>query len=174
MLGRHHAVLEVPMAEEVGVTVGIIAPRRRRIRVPPVVLTAIDAVGPAVTGGAAVRAGAGGQGSAIAAEHEGLEVPKQSAPGRGQGSTRKQQVFQAPEPVVGTGLGGGRPEGLGPAFADGVRLAGIGALERLALGFFGSLVISGVLNYLIFQANKAYPDRSRWIRWNKCLMFRIP
>src|SRR5713226_2657528 len=25
----------------------------------------------------------------------------------------------------------------------------------------GSLVISGVRNYLIFQANKAYPDRSR-------------
>jgi predicted aspartyl protease len=25
----------------------------------------------------------------------------------------------------------------------------------------GSLVISGVPNYLIFQANKAYPDRSR-------------
>jgi predicted ATPase len=38
----------------------------------------------------------------------------------------------------------------------------------------GSLVISGVPNYLIFQANKAYPDRSRWIRWNKCLMFRMP
>jgi hypothetical protein len=38
----------------------------------------------------------------------------------------------------------------------------------------GSLVISGVPNYLIFQANKAYPDRSRWIRWNKCLTFRIP
>jgi len=40
--------------------------------------------------------------------------------------------------------------------------------------FFGSLVISGVHNYLIFQANKAYPDRSRWIRWNKCLTFTIP
>jgi len=26
---------------------------------------------------------------------------------------------------------------------------------------YGSLVISGVPNYLIFQANKAYPDRSR-------------
>ena len=38
----------------------------------------------------------------------------------------------------------------------------------------GSLVISGVHNYLIFQANKAYPDRSRWIRWNKCLTFRMP
>jgi hypothetical protein len=31
-----------------------------------------------------------------------------------------------------------------------------------------------VLNYLIFKANKAYPDRSSWIRWNKCLTFRIP
>jgi hypothetical protein len=40
--------------------------------------------------------------------------------------------------------------------------------------FFGSLVISGVPNYLIFQANKAYPDRSRRIRWNKCLTFRMP
>ena len=29
---------------------------------------------------------------------------------------------------------------------------------------FGSLVISGVRNYLIFYANKAYPDRSRWMR----------
>jgi hypothetical protein len=38
----------------------------------------------------------------------------------------------------------------------------------------GSLVISGVPNYLIFQANKAYPDRSRWMRWNKCLTFRMP
>lgn len=28
-------------------------------------------------------------------------------------------------------------------------------------GVAGSLVISGVPNYLIFQANKAYPDRSR-------------
>jgi hypothetical protein len=28
----------------------------------------------------------------------------------------------------------------------------------------GSLVISGVRNYLIFWANKAYPDRSRWMR----------
>jgi transposase-like protein len=28
----------------------------------------------------------------------------------------------------------------------------------------GSLVISGVCNYLLFQANKAYPDKSRWIR----------
>jgi uncharacterized protein (DUF3820 family) len=28
----------------------------------------------------------------------------------------------------------------------------------------GSLVISGVRNYLIFYANKAYPDRSRWMR----------
>src|SRR5215471_61932 len=37
----------------------------------------------------------------------------------------------------------------------------------------GSLVISGVLNYLIFKANKAYPDRSSAIRWNKCLTFRI-
>jgi hypothetical protein len=40
--------------------------------------------------------------------------------------------------------------------------------------FFGSLVISGVCNYLLFQANKAYPDKSRWIRWNKCVTFRIP
>src|SRR5713226_8378248 len=40
--------------------------------------------------------------------------------------------------------------------------------------YCGSLVISGVHNYLIFQANKAYPDRSRWIRWNKCLTFTIP
>ena len=39
---------------------------------------------------------------------------------------------------------------------------------------FGSLVISGVRNYLIFYAKKAYPDKSRWIRWNKCLTFRIP
>ena len=38
----------------------------------------------------------------------------------------------------------------------------------------GSLVISGVCNYLFFQANKAYPDKSRWIRWNKCVTFRIP
>ena len=38
----------------------------------------------------------------------------------------------------------------------------------------GSLVISGVLNYLIFKANKAYPERSNWIRWNKCLTFRSP
>jgi hypothetical protein len=38
----------------------------------------------------------------------------------------------------------------------------------------GSLVISGVPNYLIFQGNKAYPDRSKWIRWNKCLTFRMP
>jgi len=42
------------------------------------------------------------------------------------------------------------------------------------MGIIDSLVISGVRNYLIFQANKAYPDRSRWIRWNKCLMFTIP
>jgi membrane dipeptidase len=41
-------------------------------------------------------------------------------------------------------------------------------LEHLAIGqelhrvdILGSLVISGVPNYLIFQANKAYPDRSR-------------
>jgi hypothetical protein len=39
---------------------------------------------------------------------------------------------------------------------------------------YGSLVISGVPNYLIFQANKAYPARSRRIRWNKCLTFRMP
>ena len=38
----------------------------------------------------------------------------------------------------------------------------------------GSLVISGVCNYLFFQANKAYPAKSRWIRWNKCVTFRIP
>ncbi len=30
--------------------------------------------------------------------------------------------------------------------------------------YFGSLVISGACNYLLFQANKAYPDKSRWIR----------
>ena len=48
---------------------------------------------------------------------------------------------------------------------------GIGTILSLGLG---SLVISGVLNYLIFKANKAYPDRSSWIRWNKCLTFRIP
>src|SRR5213594_1374501 len=49
-----------------------------------------------------------------------------------------------------------------------------GGAPELNANFRGSLVISGVRNYLIFQANKAYPDRSRWIRWNKCLTFRIP
>ena len=49
-----------------------------------------------------------------------------------------------------------------------------GGAPELNANFRGSLVISGVRNYLIFQAHKAYPDRSRWIRWNKCLTFRIP
>ena len=55
----------------------------------------------------------------------------------------------------------------GPALLQDIWL-----IEKLA--YFGSLVIPGVHNYLIFQANKAYPDRSRWIRWNKCLTFRMP
>ena len=59
---------------------------------------------------------------------------------------------------------------LHPGADDMARLGAMMAGDK----FFGSLVISGVRNYLIFQANKAYPDRSRWIRWNKCLTFRIP
>ena len=43
-----------------------------------------------------------------------------------------------------------------------------------ALLNFGSLVLSGVRNYLISQANKEYPARSRWIRWNKCPTFKMP
>ena len=39
---------------------------------------------------------------------------------------------------------------------------------------YGSLVLSGVRNYLISQANKEYPARSRWIRWNKCPTFKMP
>src|SRR4029450_3808030 len=52
MLWRHHAVLEVPMAEKVGVPVGIIPPRCRGVRVEPLVLASKDALGSAVTGGA--------------------------------------------------------------------------------------------------------------------------
>src|SRR2546427_11259815 len=49
-----------------------------------------------------------------------------------------------------------------------------GRLSPICRLEYGSLVISGVPNYLIFQANKVYPDRSRWVRWNKCLTFRMP
>jgi hypothetical protein len=29
-------------------------------------------------------------------------------------------------------------------------------------------------NFCLPHSSKAYPDRSSWIRWNKCLTFRIP
>jgi hypothetical protein len=38
----------------------------------------------------------------------------------------------------------------------------------------GSLVISGVHNSMIFWTNKAYPYKSSWILWNKCVTFNIP
>jgi hypothetical protein len=38
----------------------------------------------------------------------------------------------------------------------------------------GSLVIPGVHNSMIFGTNKAYPYKSNWILWNKCVTFNIP
>jgi hypothetical protein len=38
----------------------------------------------------------------------------------------------------------------------------------------GSLVIPGVHNSMIFWTNKAYPYKSNWILWNKCVTFNIP
>jgi sn-glycerol 3-phosphate transport system permease protein len=33
---------------------------------------------------------------------------------------------------------------------------------------------TGVHNPMIFGVNKAYPYKSSWIRWNKCVTFTIP
>ena len=38
----------------------------------------------------------------------------------------------------------------------------------------GSLVFRGVHNSMIFRVNKAYPYKSNWTLWNKCVTFKIP
>jgi hypothetical protein len=136
MVWGDDTVLEVAMAEKVGVAVGIIPPRGGRIPIEPVMLTAEDALGATVTGGAAVWACARGEGRAIAAQDKGLEIPQESALPRGEDPTAEEQVFETGEEVLGTGLVSGREQFLGQSLRDGVGLGGIAGLGGMPLGLF--------------------------------------
>jgi hypothetical protein len=57
---------------------------------------------------------------------------------------------------------------------DEVVLAKLVVKKREKPGKFGSLVIPGVHNSMIFGTNKTYPYKSNWILWNKCVTFNIP
>jgi hypothetical protein len=136
MLVGDGAVLEVAMAEKVRIPLRVITPGGGGVTVEALVVAAEDAVHAAVTGGAAVGTGTAGQGGTIAADHEILEGPEEAALGRRQDATGKQEVFQARQELLGAGLVCDGQEVLGQTFADGIGLAGIGALGGPALGFF--------------------------------------
>jgi len=134
MLWGDDTGLQRAVAKNVRVTRGVIAPGSRGIGVPPVVLTARDALGTTVTGGTAVRTSPSWQCRAVAAEDEGLAIPQEPALHGGEHPAGAQQVFKAREECLGTGLVSGRQQLLGEAFGHGVRLRGITGLSGMPLG----------------------------------------
>jgi hypothetical protein len=129
MLGSPHAVLDVPRAEEVGVAVGIISPRGRGLAVPARMVTAEEAVGPAVTGGVPVGASARGERGAIATEPQRLPVTHEAPLDRGEPPTGKEEVFQPGEQRLGPGLVCSSEQLLGQARGDRIGRPGIPSLR---------------------------------------------
>jgi hypothetical protein len=129
-------VLEEAMAEKVGIAVGIVPPRRSRIPVEPVMVTAEDALCATVTRGAAVGARARGEGGAVAAQDEGLEIPQEPALRGGEHSTAEEEVFEAGEEVLSAGLVSGCQQFLGQPLGDRVGLGGLMSLGGMPLGLF--------------------------------------
>jgi hypothetical protein len=97
-------------------------------------VTAKDAVGATITGGPAMGARASGERGAVAAEHEGLEIPQEPALHGGEHPAREQQVFEAGEEFLRAGLVSGCQQLLGEAFGHGVRLRGITGVGGVSLG----------------------------------------
>jgi len=95
------------VAKEVRVPVGVIAPGGGRIAVIPRMIAAEDTVSTTVAGGPSAGTGPGGEARPIATEDEGAAVTQQSALGRGEHTTRPQEVFQPGEQRLRAGLVGG-------------------------------------------------------------------
>ena len=93
MLRSANTVLKIPVAKEVRVAVGIIAPGGGRITGEPVMVTAQDTVGPAVAGGAPVGTGARGQCSPVTAEDQGLEIVQEAPLDRGEQPAGEQEIW---------------------------------------------------------------------------------
>lgn len=136
MVWGDDTVLDVAMAEKVGIAVGIVPPCGGRIPIKPFMITAEDALGTTVTGGAAVGARARGAGGAVAAEDEGLEIPQNPALDRGKDPAAEEQVFQAGQQLLGAGLVCRGQEFLGEPLGHCVCLAGIAGLGGVPLRLF--------------------------------------
>src|SRR6516162_10354791 len=87
MVRGDDTVLEVAMAEKIGVAVRIIAPGGGGIPVEPVMVTAPDAVGATGAGGPPMGTGARGQRGPVAAEDQGLEIAQEAPLDRGEHTT---------------------------------------------------------------------------------------
>lgn len=124
------------MTEKVGITLGIVSPRRGRIPIEPVMLTADDALGATVTRGAAVGARTRGERGAVAAEDEGLEIPEEPALPGGEDATAEEEVFEASEQVLSTGLVSGRQQFLSQPLGDRIGWGAIVSWGGMALGLF--------------------------------------
>jgi hypothetical protein len=156
---RHPTVLAVPMAEAVGVAGGIIPPRGRGIPVPARMVTAADAVGPAVTGGAAVGAGARGERGASATEHQSLEVTQEAPLDRGEHPTGAEEGFQPGEPLLGPGLVRSREQLLGQALGDRIGLCGLPGLRGVPVRL---CLLAVALVAVLAETARAQAVGARW------------
>jgi hypothetical protein len=136
MVGGDDPVLEVAMAEKIGVAVRIIPPGRRGIPVETVMVTAQEAVGATVAGGPPVGTGTRGPRGPVAAEDEGLEIAQEAPLDCGENTTGDEEVFQAREQLLGPGLGGSREQLLGEACGDGIGLRRSAGLRGVPIGLF--------------------------------------
>jgi len=136
MVWGDHTVLEGAMTEKVGVAVRIMPPGRRGIPVEAVMVTAKDAVGTTVAGGAPVGTGARGQRGLVAAADQGLEIIQEAPLDRGEDTTGEEEGFQAREQLLGPGLGGSREQRLGEAFGHGIGLRSLLGLRSVSVGLF--------------------------------------
>ena len=136
MLRGDDPVRQEAVAAKVGVAVRSIPPRGRGIAGPARMVTAADAVGPAVTGGPAVGASACGERGAIAAAPQGLEIASEAPLDRGEHTTGKAEGFQAGAQLLGPGLVSRREQLLGQARGDRRGLRGLPGLRGVPVGLF--------------------------------------
>lgn len=116
-------------------------------------LTAEDALRPAVTGGAAVRACACREGRPIATPHQSVEVAQETALDRREHATGEQEVFQAGEEILRPGLIGSGEERLGEPLGHGIRLGGIAGLRGVSLSLLLLQVTPMAALALLTRAN---------------------
>ena len=102
-LGGHDVLVE-GMSEVVAVVVGVIPPVGGGVGVEPVMVAAIDALLPAGAGGGSVGVGGRRQSGAIPRDDQVGGIAQEALFCRGEDGAQEEEILQALEEIVGTGL----------------------------------------------------------------------